>query len=116
MFPKSGSWLPKTPVMPTEAALATTIGVALRGELGTSRRASKTIMAWTGVSDRTARTWLQGRGCPSGLHLLTLSATCPSVLKAFLTLAGHEDVDLALKLMAVEVALENALASVKSLR
>ena len=115
MVPKSGSRLPKTLISLTDAELAELIGTALRDELGASRRAAKTIIAWTGVSDRTARAWLNGRTSPSSLHLLAMAAHCKSVMATVLRLTGHEQVAVEIDLQAFEEGLEQTLAVVRRL-
>jgi hypothetical protein len=115
MVPKSGSRLPKTQISLSDAELAELIGTALRDELGASRRAAKTIIAWTGVSDRTARAWLNGRSSPSSLHLLAMAAHCKPVMATMLRLTGHEHVAIGIDLQAVEAGLEQTLAAVRSL-
>lgn len=115
MVPKSGSRLPKTQISLSDAQLAELIGAALRAELGASRRAAKSIIAWTGVSDRTARAWLNGRTSPSSLHLLAMAAHCKPVMATLLRLTGHEHVAVEIDLQAFEAGLEQTLAVVRRL-
>lgn len=114
MVLKSGTQVPDSPFVLTDTELAVHIGHALKTELGASRRAAKTVIRWTHVSDRTARKWLHGHASPSGLHLLALAANSPSVMTLILELTGHGDVVLALELQAVERDLERALARVRA--
>lgn len=65
------------------------IADALRTELGQSHRATKTVMRWTGASDRTAKNWLSGCCGPSGEHLLKLARESDTVLSAVLSLSGR---------------------------
>lgn len=116
MVPKSGTRFPKLPFSLSDAELAALIAEALQQELGGSRRASKTIMAWTGVTDHTARAWLNGRKSPSSVHLLGLAAECPPVMALILRLTGHDRVSLGIDLLAIEAGLEDALAIVRALR
>ena len=116
MVPKSGTRLPKTQDPLSEARLAVLIGNALQDELGASRRATKTVMSWTGVSDHTARAWLNGRTSPSGLHLVVLAAHCRPVMATVLRLAGHEQVAIAIDLEAIESSLEAILDTARRLR
>lgn len=97
-----------------ESELAEEIGDALRQELGATRQSSKTIMRWTGVSDTTARSWLCGRVCPSGAHLVTLAANSPSVLTVFLALSGHANLEISRDLRRIEIGLEQALVTVRA--
>lgn len=96
------------------AGLAAIVGTALQSELGASRRATKTVMTWTGVSDHTARAWLNGRTSPNGVHLVVLAANCLPVMNAFLELTGHAKVALDIELEAVEERLEAMLKAARS--
>jgi len=116
MVPKTGGRLPKSTFHLSEPELAGAIRGALRGELGASRRATKTVMGWTGVSDHTARAWLQGRSTPSALHLIALSAHCDAVLSAVLRLIGQDEVALAIDLGVLERELEQLLERTRRLR
>ena len=115
MVPKSGSQLRDSRFVLSEAALAEQIGEALREDLGATRRATKTVMRWTGVSDRTARAWLQGRASPSGLHLIALAARSQPVMVRMLRLTGHGDLGLAMCLGEIEAGLEQALGHVRAI-
>lgn len=100
----------------SDSRLAEQIGEALRYELGASRRAAKTVMRWTGVSDTTARSWLNGRTSPSGSHLLELAAHSEPVMIFFLEATGHGDLEIGLRLQEIEHDLEEALDRVRSIR
>lgn len=89
--------------------------LALRDELGASRRATKTVMRWTGVSDTTARAWLQGRVGPSGLHLLALAANSPAVMIVVLRLTGHDELEICLGLKEIEAGLDDILAQIRAM-
>ena len=65
---------------PSEREFTGSIRQALRDELGGSRAAAKSIMRWTGVSDRTARNWLNGAASPRGYHLVCLHGCAPAQL------------------------------------
>jgi hypothetical protein len=116
MVPKSGTLVPKSRILPSEGDVSRAIGKALQAELGGSHRAAKTVMAWTGVSGRTARLWLQGASSPNGRHLVLLAKNCRSVLVATLLLAGHDLAVIGVELEAVELHLGDMIASVQSLR
>lgn len=116
MVPNSGSKLPFLRGDLSDGQLATQIGQALQAELGASRRATKTVMRWTGVSDHTARSWLNGRTSPSGLHMLELAMQSEFVMMTLLRLTGHGELELGLKLHAIEGSLEAALRDVRLLR
>jgi hypothetical protein len=66
------------------------VGDALRAELGNSHRATKTVMHWTGASERTAKNWLHGDAGPSGAHLLSLARNSDGVFAAMLRLADRQ--------------------------
>ena len=116
MVPKTGTKLPKLRSALTDARLAAIVGRALQSELGASRRATKTVMTWTGVSDHTARAWLNGRTSPNGVHLVVLAANCQSVMTAVLELTGHPGAALAIEIEVVEERLEAVLKVARGLR
>jgi hypothetical protein len=113
MFPKNGNKLPPGP--DGEAAYAKAISKALVSEVGASRLAAKTVMLWTGASDRSARHWLNGDYGPGGWHLILLARNSDAVTKTVLQLAGRNSVDLALEMTAVRAALVRAIAIIDAL-
>jgi hypothetical protein len=115
MVPKSGSKLPFRKARLTDRKLAETIGSALRIELGGSRRATKTVMQWTGVSDHTARSWINGHTSPSSLHLLEIASHSRPVMATVLTLTGNDNLELGCELLVVERVLESALAQIRAM-
>src|SRR3546814_16509355 len=73
MFPKKGNFsLSGHDRENGSTRYAVMIAQALRGELGSSHRATKTLMRWTGASERTAKHWLAGHHGPGGGHLIAL--------------------------------------------
>lgn len=102
MFPKTGN---KLHFELGEGDLAVMISQALTTELGASHRAAKTIMGWTGASERTVKHWLAGTHVPKGDHLVSLARHSDHVLGAILVAAGRGDVRLALDLSAVRIKL-----------
>jgi hypothetical protein len=66
------------------------VAEALGRQLGSSRRAIKTVMRWTGAGERTVKNWFSGRCGPSGRHLAALVRHSDEVLAAFLGLAGRQ--------------------------
>lgn len=115
MVPKSGIRLPNWQFPLSDLQLAVLIGAALQRELSGSRRATKTIMGWAGVSDHTARDWLHGRKSPSGAHLLALAAHSRTVMAEVLRITGHDGTAVEIDLHAVEDGLEATLAEVRKL-
>ncbi|WP_147391963.1 MULTISPECIES: hypothetical protein [Paracoccus] len=116
MLPNSGRKLPKMQRAPTEAEYIVQISNALRGELGGTGMAVKTIMRWTGVSDRSARTWMNGSGSPSGYHLLRLARECDAVFEVLLDFTDHPEARLGFDLHAAEVAIARAMGAFEALR
>ena len=116
MFPKSGTSPTKMNFPATDSMFAALLGQALKAELGASRRASKTVITWTGVSDHTARSWINGRKCPTALRLLILATNCPAVMTLILHLTGNDRLSIGIRLGAVEDALETMLEVARRLR
>lgn len=85
MLPKAGKELP----MASGDLYARTIALALRTELGDTHRAIKTLMRWTGASERTAKNWLTGACGPKGEHLVALTRNSTAVLEVFLLMADR---------------------------
>jgi len=65
------------------------VAAALRNELGESRRSIKTVMTWTGTSERTAKNWLSGSCSPTGHHLVELAKHSDEVFDLFLVMSGR---------------------------
>lgn len=116
MFPESGRKLPGRRSNLTNRDLVEALGSALRAELGGSRRATKTVMGWTGVCDRAARHWIDGSGGVSGIHLLQLARQSDAVWRLVLELSLREEAILGFDIHAVEVALSRALGSIEMLK
>lgn len=76
----------------SDPCIAGAIADALHRELGRSHKAVKTVVRWTGASERTAKNWLGGRYVPSGEHLVALVRHSDEVLLTVLVLAGREEV------------------------
>lgn len=69
---------------------AIVIGAALRQEVGGTHRAIKTVVRWTGASERTVKYWLAGTSGPKGEHLVALAHHSDAVHEAFLRLAERK--------------------------
>ncbi len=107
MFRKKGKKFPDSGAS-QNLAYASSIADALRTELGRSHRATKTLMRWTGASDRTAKNWLSGSYGPSGSHLIELARRSDIVLAAILSLAGRNRHLVGANLLQVRAALNDA--------
>jgi len=67
--------------------------IALRDELGSTHRAIKTAMRWTGASERTVKYWIAGERGPSGEHLIALARHSDIIFRMVLMLADRYDGD-----------------------
>jgi hypothetical protein len=74
---------------------------ALQRQLGGTHQAVKTVMRWTGASERTVKNWFAGSSGPSGEHLADLARHSDEVLAMFLALAGRQRTGVAIKLVDV---------------
>lgn len=63
--------------------------MALHAHLGSTHRAIKSAMQWTGASERTLNYWFAGGWAPSGEHLVSLARHSDAVLIALLALADR---------------------------
>ncbi len=113
MFRKTGNSLPAR--VRVRRPYAGAIADALRTELGQSHRAVKTIMKWTGASDRAAKNWLTGCYGPSGEHLVALVRESDTVLAAVLGLAGRHQHLGGAELLSARNGLLSALQVIDSL-
>lgn len=87
-LPKRGKELPSTAAR-HEHALA--IAAALREELAAGA-SIKTIMAWTGASERTVKGWLAGSCGPSGLHFEGLVRSSEAIYRRLMIRTGRSPV------------------------
>ncbi|HRO12141.1 XRE family transcriptional regulator [Amaricoccus sp.] len=65
--------------------------LALRLELGSTHRATKTVMRWIGASERTVKYWFAGERGPSGEHLILLARHSDMVFHMVLLQTGRYD-------------------------
>ena len=93
MLPKTGREFP-----PAGGDYAAAIGAALRSELGDGHRAAKTVMRWTGASERSAKGWLSGKTGPSGPHLISLARKSDAVTRTLLRLADRKHLETGLQI------------------
>jgi hypothetical protein len=63
------------------------IALALHAELGSTHRAIKTAMRWTGASERTVKYWFAGERGPSGEHLILLARNSDAIVLVLLALS-----------------------------
>ena len=100
MFPKTGKLFPAGDGGKNlEVHYASSIAAALRDELGDTHRAIKTVMQWTGASERTVKNWFAGSSGPSGENLIAVVRHSDGVFAAFMLLAGRDQAIAAKKLI-----------------
>ena len=74
MLPKKGKELHRRPRRSgADGEFEQAIAAALKGELGSTHRTIKTVMRWTGASERTVKHWFAGTHGPSGQNLIALA-------------------------------------------
>lgn len=78
--------------MKVEHDFSIMIAAALRNELGSSGQTIKTIMRWTGASERTVKNWLAATHGPSGEHLVQLARHSDEIFELFLLMADRKPV------------------------
>jgi hypothetical protein len=102
-FPKKGKSFPKnggnggSDSSLDDHAFAMKIAAALKSELRNQNSRAKLVAGWTGANERTAKNWILGRYAPCGRHLVALAQHSDEVLNAILSMAGREDLLLAIK-------------------
>jgi hypothetical protein len=112
MFPKKGNSFPRAGKRITPEEFAKAISSALREELGSSHVAAKTVMRWTGASERTAKNWLAGTHSPCGRHLILLARESDVIMATLLMLAGRELNVSALSLISLRAGLMYAVNAI----
>jgi hypothetical protein len=71
---------------------ADVIAETLRETFGGTRVSVKTVMAYTGASERTVKNWFEGKNGPNGENLVELARHSDEVLEVFLLMAGREEI------------------------
>ena len=96
ILPKRGNILPKkgdnlhfADKPPSATYYKYGIARALREELGGNHKSEKTLMRWTGASERTVKNWVAGLRGPSGAHLIALMRNSDVTFEAVLIIAGR---------------------------
>lgn len=100
MFPKKGKKLHRE-VHQFEHKIA----AALKVELGSTSRATKTVMRWTGASERTVKHWFAGTHGPSGKNLIALVRHSDAVLTYCLSAADRRSILIGVHLVGVRAKL-----------
>lgn len=100
MFPKKGNFFPGGNDRETGGTnYASMIAAALRTELGDSHRATKTVMRWTGASERTVKHWLAGHHGPGGEYLIVLMRESEAVFEAVMIAADRREAAVAARIL-----------------
>ena len=100
MLPKTGKTFPDVDSrLSAEQSYAAAIATALTGELGDTHRAVKTVMRWTGASERTVKNWFAGACGPSGDHLVAIIRHSDTAFEAVMLRAGRHEVAAAKRLV-----------------
>ncbi|HEY7230327.1 MAG TPA: hypothetical protein VH558_08160 [Pseudolabrys sp.] len=106
MLPKKGRKLHRGGSDGTDGSgFEQSIAAALRAELDSNHQTIKTVMRWTGASERTVKNWLAGSHGPSGEHLVGLTRYSDEVFRAFLAMAGRGSIVLTADLAALRLKL-----------
>ncbi len=111
MFPKTGKKLHRGRQSACAAReYADAMAAALKGELGSTHQAVKTVMSWTGASERTVKHWLAGTHFPNGQHLIALARHSDGVTMLFLEAADRRSLLDGARLLEVRSKLSDAIA------
>jgi len=107
MLPKRGKDLHRDA---PELAFAALMARALTSELGRTHQAVKTVMRWTGASERSAKHWLAGTHAPHGAHLVALMRHSDNVAENVLIAAGRHELAAAVGVARIRSQLHEVLA------
>ena len=114
VLPKLGKELPMTR-RSSSIGYAAAIAEALTTELRGSNRAIKTVMRWTGASERTVKGWLSGTTGPSGEHLIALLQNSDTLLEQVMRLAGRGSLIEARRLVLLKNTMAQAVTTIETL-
>ena len=110
MLPKTGKELHRSI---DDLEFARIISDALATELGKTHQAIKTVMRWTGASERSVKHWFAATHAPSGPHLLSLMQHSDTVLAYILQTAGRSDLEIGLGVVALRLKLRELLSIIE---
>lgn len=115
MFPKKGNLFPGGHDRDSaQENFPAIVARALQAELGSSHRAAKTLMRWTGASERTVKQWLTGAHGPRGGHLIALLRESDAVFEGLMIAADRHAAALAARVIAAQSSLDDLLAHLES--
>jgi hypothetical protein len=116
VLPKTGTVLPSGYNSKREVVdYAGMVSAALRTDLGRTHGAAKTVMQWTGASERTVKNWFAGAKGPSGEHLVTLIRHSDPLLDGLLRLSGRDQRPVDRKLIEARAKLRELLELINQL-
>ncbi|WP_413043806.1 hypothetical protein [Pseudomonas sp. YJ42] len=91
---------------------AQNLALALRGELGSTHQATKTLMRWTNANERTVKNWMAGSSGPRGEHLIALIKHSDVALAMILSLADRPFANTVLELPLLRKRLQAAVEGI----
>lgn len=113
MFPKKGKkLLHSLRASDGDDQFRQAVAAALKGELGTTHQAIKTVMRWTGASERAVKHWFAGTHGPSGHHLVAIARHSDAVLMCFLLAAGRSQLSVGMHWISIRPMLVELLAAI----
>jgi hypothetical protein len=115
-LPDSGKVLPsprKRRRVPS--ALAVSIAKSLKEELEGSRRAAKTVIKWTGASERAVKGWIAGSSGPSAEHLISLVRHSDILFERFLEMTGRNRVMVSTELFLLRDRLTSTVEAIDAM-
>lgn len=116
MFPKTGKTFPNEEGPSIERLVYQVANdAASKRELGGSHRAVKTVMKWTGVSERTSKNWIVGSHGPAGEHLIQLLRNSDEVVAAVLSFSARTELKIAAGLQESRETLLQVLGTMDAL-
>lgn len=115
MIPKKGNEFLSDGRLEGESEFRHAVSTALRSELGSTHRAIKTVMRWTGANERTVKHWFAGRHSPSSHHLAAISRHSDEVLMCFLVAANRPHLSVNMEWVNVKTKLERLIQEIDAL-
>ena len=99
MLPKTGKKLHRARFANGgNASFGHIVATALKAELGTTHQGVKTVMRWTGASERAVKHWFAGTHGPNGKYLIALMRHSDLVLTEFLWAADRRSLCVGIQL------------------
>ncbi len=91
------------------------IAAALKAELRDSKGSVKTVMRWTGASERAVKGWFSGANGPNGRHLISLATYSDTVFTCVIGLSGRRLLVQESELVSLRSALAIAIQTIDGL-